>query len=994
MLTGFHNSLCATVQALKTISRKLQINYWNINQTFCSGGNVLNVIVPDDILSNVTCNCNTTVCHVTNIQLKGLNLTGELPAEFANLSHLQEIDLTRNFINGSIPTSFAQLPLTILSILGNRISGSIPKEIGDIATLEQLVLEDNQLGGPLPSNLGSLSHLSRVLLSANNFTGTLPETFSNLKNLTDFRIDGSKLSGKIPDWIGNWTILDRLDLQGTSMDGPFPATISQLKNLTQLRVTDLNGPTTSFPDLRDMTKLEELILRNCLITDSLPEYIGEITALKTLDLSFNRLTGQIPGTFQSLNLNYMFLNNNSLSGTIPDWILNNKYNMDVSYNNFTEPSPFACQSSSVNLASSYSSVEGNSIAWCLKKDLPCSQNPQYHSLFINCGGSDTTFDGNDYEADLATQGPSYFYVSSEKWAYSSTGVFMGNDGASYKANNSFSLNVTDEIYRTARLSPTSLKYYGLCLRKGSYKVRLHFAEIMYSNDQTYSSLGKRIFDVSIQGNVFLKDFNIMEEAKVAGKDITKEFNVLVNGSTLEIHLYWSGKGTTAIPDRGVYGPLISAISVTPNFDPNTGKGLSVGAIIGIVAASCVVVALILFVLRMKGYLGGQDLENEELRALDLQTGYFTLRHIKTATSNFDPANKIGEGGFGPVYKGVLSDGTVIAVKQLSSKSKQGNREFVNEIGMISALQHPNLVRLYGCCIEGNQLLLIYEYLENNCLARALFGRNEHKLNLDWLTRKRISLGIAKGLAYLHEESRLKIVHRDIKATNVLLDKDLNAKISDFGLAKLDEEENTHISTRIAGTIGYMAPEYAMRGYLTDKADVYSFGIVLLEIVSGKSNTNYRPKEEFVYLLDWAYVLQEQGNLLELVDLSLGSNYSKEEAMRMLNLSLLCTNPSPTLRPSMSSVVSMIEGNSPVQAPIVKRSSENEDMRFKALEKLSQDSQTHVSSFSQDSLVQRSISMDGPWIDSSISIQSNKNGSVKEETSSRKLLSDLYDVNLH
>ncbi|GLT60887.1 hypothetical protein SLA2020_336290 [Shorea laevis] len=258
--------------------------------------------------------------------------------------------------------------------------------------------------------------------------------------------------------------------------------------------------------------------------------------------------------------------------------------------------------------------------------------------------------------------------------------------------------------------------------------------------------------------------------------------------------------------------------------------------------------------------------------LDLQTGYFTLRQIKAATNNFDPANKIGEGGFGPVYKGILSDGAVIAVKQLSSKSKQGNREFVNEIGMISALQHPNLVRLYGCCIEGNQLLLVYEYMENNSLARAIFGHEEHQLNLDWTTRKKICLGIARGLAYLHEESRLKIVHRDIKATNVLLDKDLNAKISDFGLAKLDEEENTHISTRIAGTIGYMAPEYAMRGYLTDKADVYSFGVVALELVSGKSNTNYRPKEEFVYLLDWAYVLEEQGNLLELVDPKFGSSY--------------------------------------------------------------------------------------------------------------------------
>ncbi|GMH29143.1 hypothetical protein Nepgr_030986 [Nepenthes gracilis] len=341
---------------------------------------------------------------------------------------------------------------------------------------------------------------------------------------------------------------------------------------------------------------------------------------------------------------------------------------------------------------------------------------------------------------------------------------------------------------------------------------------MYSNDQ--SSIRRRIFDVYIQGNLVLKDFNIMEKAGGVGKGITMNFpNILVNSSTLEISLYWAGKGTTHVLKSGENGPLISAITITPTFQ-------------------------------------------------GLDTSYFSLRQIKDATNDFSPINKIGEGGFGPVYKGVLADGKMIAIKQLSSKSRQGNREFVNEIGLISALQHPNLVKLHGCCIEGKELLLIYEYMENNSLARALFGRELSWLNLDWPTRKRICLGIARGLAYLHEESRLKIVHRDIKATNILLDKDLNAKISDFGLAKLDEDENTHISTRIAGTVGYMAPEYAMRGYLTDKADVYSFGVVVLEIISGKSNTNYKPKGEFVYLLDWAYVLQEQGNLLELVDPSL------------------------------------------------------------------------------------------------------------------------------
>ncbi|XP_028755426.1 probable LRR receptor-like serine/threonine-protein kinase At1g53430 isoform X3 [Neltuma alba] len=917
------------VKVLKTISSKIENLNWDVTQHSCVDGSFKNeTITADSFTRNVICDCkfsNGKVCHVTKIIATGLNLSGLLPSEFGFLTYLQELDLSHNYLNGSIPRSFGRLPLVTLRLTANAISGSIPDAFGEITSLENLELKDNLLEGTLPSSLGKLMQLRK------------------------FYLDGTNISGKLSNFIGNWTQLQEMSLEGTSMEGPIPTIISHLTNLSELRISDLHGPAIMrFPNLENLTSLRRLVLRNCSIHDSIPNYIGKMENLYRVDLSFNKLTGIIPNNISNLTaLYYMILTENSLTGKFPDWILQQQYNygsFDLSYNNFSETSATNCQYENLNLVSSLSS-SANTLCTCLKRGLPCGRKPKYHSLFINCGGPEIKYEGNKYEGDINSQDTSFFCPGDDKWAYSSTAGITTY--YNHIAKNRFSLNITGpDFYQTARISPLSLKYHGLCMINGNYNVKLYFAEIMYSHDQNFNNLGRRIFDVSIQGRKYLHDFNIIREAGGVGKGIVKDFNVDVNDNTLEIHLYWARKGTSSIPNdnNSVYGPLISAISVTPNFNI---PWISGGGIAGIVVGSYVflIILIIIFILRRMGLLG--DRRSKDKQLLDLKTGYFSLKQIKDATNNFALENKIGEGGFGPVHKGILSNGVVIAVKQLSSKSKQGNREFVNEIGMISALQHPNLVKLYGCCVEENQLLLIYEYMENNSLARALFGGQGQKIHLDWPTRMKICVGIARGLAYLHEESRLKIVHRDIKATNVLLDKDLNAKISDFGLAKLDEDENTHISTRIAGTIGYIAPEYAMRGHLTEKADVYSFGVVALEIVSGKSNTSYRPKEEFVYLLDWAYVLQEQGNLLELVDPSLGSSYSLQEVTRMLELALLCTNPSPTLRPSMSSVVDMLEGKLPIQTLATKRQESDQQVaKFKAFEiQLSQESYSQIFSSS-------------------------------------------------
>ncbi|XP_045787010.1 probable LRR receptor-like serine/threonine-protein kinase At1g07650 isoform X1 [Trifolium pratense] len=920
------------VKALKEIGNKIGKKDWDFGVDPCSGKGKWNISESSTrkgFESSVVCNCSfnhNSSCHVVSISLKAQNLTGTLSPEFSKLRYLKILDLSRNIITGSIPPQWATMNLVELSLMGNRLSGPFPKVLTNITTLKNVSIEGNMFSGIIPTEIGKLINLEKLVLQSNGFTGALPSALSKLTKLTDLRLSDNNFSGKIPDFISKWTVIEKLHIQGCSLEGPIPSSISALTKLSDLRITDLNGSKSSnFPPLNNMKSMKTLVLRKCMIKGEIPEYIGLMEKLKILDLSFNSLSGKVPGSFEELDkVDYMYLTSNNLSGTIPSWVLKNNKNIDVSYNNFEweSASPTECQRGSVNTVESYSlsATKKSNINSCLKRNFPCS-DPRHYSLHINCGGNEANVSDKIYNADIERKGASMFY-STQDWALSSTGSFMDNDIDSdpyIVTNTSRLLNVSQtdsKLYTTARVSPLSLTYYGLCMINGNYTVKLHFSEIIFVSDRSFNSLGRRIFDVYIQGNLVLKDFDIEREAGGAEKPIVKKFNASVTQNTLKIQFYWAGKGTTGIPTRGVYGPLVSAISVDPNFKPPSDHGNRTKVIIlavGITSGVLVVVLIMLIVLRRKGLLGGKDPVYKELRGIDLQTGLFTLRQIKEATKNFDAANKLGEGGFGSVYKGQLPDGTVIAVKQLSSKSKQGNREFVNEIGMLSGLQHPNLVKLHGCCVEGNQLILIYEYMENNCLSRILFGKgSDNKAKLDWLTRKKICLGIAKALAYLHEESRIKIIHRDIKASNVLLDKDFNAKISDFGLAKLIEDDKTHVSTRIAGTIGYMAPEYAMRGYLTDKADVYSFGVVALETISGKSNTNYRPDDEFFYLLDWAYVLQERGTLLELVDPDLGSEYSTEEATVMLNVALLCTNASPTLRPTMCQVVSMLEGWTDIQ----------------------------------------------------------------------------------
>ncbi|MED6190663.1 G-type lectin S-receptor-like serine/threonine-protein kinase SD1-1, partial [Stylosanthes scabra] len=334
-------------------------------------------------------------------------------------------------------------------------------------------------------------------------------------------------------------------------------------------------------------------------------------------------------------------------------------------------------------------------------------------------------------------------------------------------------------------------------------------------------------------------------------------------------------------------------------------------------------------MRMFSKKGGQDLYirvpgsegvvarnicKNKLSQEDVDLPIFDFSVIAKATGNFANNKKLGEGGFGPVYKGILEDGRELAVKRLSERSRQGQEEFKNEVVLIAKLQHRNLVKLLGCCIQDEEKILIYEYMPNKSLDHFISDESRRKL-LDWLKRFNIINGIARGLFYLHQDSILRIIHRDLKTSNILLDANFNPKISDFGLARtfLDDqvEGNTN---KIAGTYGYMPPEYAVHGQFSMKSDVFSYGVIILELISGKKNREFSNPDNYLNLLGHAWRLWTNERPLEVLDEVLRERCNPAEVIRCIQVGLLCVQQRPDDRPNMLSVVLMLNGEKLLPQP--------------------------------------------------------------------------------
>uniref|UniRef100_A0ACD5Z8K3 Uncharacterized protein n=1 Tax=Avena sativa TaxID=4498 RepID=A0ACD5Z8K3_AVESA len=803
------------------------------------------------------------------------NLSGPLPNELFNANLLEYLSFAKNTLEGTLENAhIVKLRNLVTLDLGeNNFSGKIPEYIGHLKRLEELHLNNNDMYGELPSGLTNCTNLITIDFKSNNFSGELAKVnFSNLPNLKTLDLMHNSFSGKIPESIYSCSNLIALRLSSNTFYGQLSEKIGNLKSLSFLSLANnsLTNITSALQILRSSKKLNTLLIGHNFKNESMPDddNIVGFEYLQILAITDCLLLGKIPYWLSKLtNLEMLFLENNQLTGQIPDWISNLKllFYLDISNNSMTGGIPSALMQ----------------MPMLRSENTATPLDPRFFELPIYLSPS------LQYRLPMAF--PKVLDLSKNKFT-GEMPLEIGQLKALRSLNLSFN-DLTGQIPQSI-CNLTNLQVLDL------------------SSNNLRGGIPAALNKLN-----FLSSFNISNNELEGPIPSGGQFNTFQN-SSFDGNSKLCGSMLTHKCGSASMPP-----SYTKHRDNKAVFAIAFGVFFGGITVLLLLVRLLVsirvnwFAAKTTREKNSEDVEATSFNSSSEQTLVVMSRgkaaenklkftDILKATNNFDKENIIGCGGYGLVYKAELPDGSKLAIKKLNGEMCLMEREFRAEVDTLSMAQHENLVPLYGYCVQGNIRFLVYSYMENGSLDDWLHNRDDDaSSSLDWPTRLKIAQGASLGLSYIHDVCNPQIVHRDIKCSNILLDKEFKAYVADFGLARLILPNQTHVTTELVGTMGYIPPEYGQAWVATLRGDMYSFGIVLLELLTGMRPVPVLSTSK--ELVPWVLEMRSEGNQVEVLDPTLRGTGYEEQILKVLEAACKCVNHDQFMRPTIMEVVSCL-----------------------------------------------------------------------------------------
>ncbi|KAH7690903.1 Non-specific serine/threonine protein kinase protein [Dioscorea alata] len=893
----------ALLQWKATLQTKHHLNTWTSEANPCNWTGIT-----CRVLNSSKANPTT----ITKIQLGNIGLKGKLKTlNFSALTSLRVLNLSSNHFDGFIPPSISSLAkLTILDLSTNNLTGIIPSELGSLTRLNTLWLYENQISGSIPPSLGNLTRLAVLMLYNNKLSGTIPLELGKLKNLEWLIICQNFLVGSIPPVLGNLTKLNYFYLWGNYLNGSIPHEIGNLFNLNEFDISNNHITGTIPPILGNLTELEIFSLWDNNISGSIPSVLGNLIKLKSLCIYQNNLQGQIPPSLGNLTmLEFLLLWDNNITGSIPHEIDVSKSfgvhphldYIDLSFNKLSgtlSPSWGAC----LNLTSL--KISDNRISGLIPLEI--GQLLKLRVLDISSN-------------NLVGKIPREFGKLSYIFQLSMNNNHLtGNippefgDLSSLEILDLSSNNLTGEI--PARLE-NCFKLNSLKLRNNELSKAIPF-QLGNLNLHEVIDLSNNFFTGEIPPQlsklIELRELNLSHNELVG--HIPSSFQFMKGLSSLDLsynflegpipdnYFFQRAPIVWFIDNKGLCGRVhgLPLCNQSPSLRAEQAK--KHGKVILLIVLPIFIMLFLLFL--VVGIITLLYYKRKRLPTKETSEvfcgHFFSIRRVNhgkeayqeiiRATQNFDEKYQIGVGASSVVYKAALSTGETLAIKKIQEREGHVVQQaFQNEIQMLTEIRHRNIVRFYGFCSTTKFSFLAYEYMERGCLGASLRSEQE-AMELDWIKRVGIVRDIAQALSYLHHDCAPPIVHRDITSNNILLDEEYKACVSDFGISRLLKPNSSHWSV-LAGTFGYMAPELAYATRVTEKCDVYSFGIVALEVIHG------------MHPGDLLNNLSSSMLVKDILDprapLHITDQVATSQVLSVIFIAMQCINIKPQSRPTMS-----------------------------------------------------------------------------------------------